>query len=162
MARVHVESWRTTYAGLLPEEVLRARLSTESRETLWKRVLADASQFSFVAVDGAEVVGFSNGGKNRGAEAEYAGELYSMYLLEAYQRRGLGRALAEALAGRLLASGMNSMVAWVLANNPSRGFYEALGGKLVGSKPFVLEGATFEEVGYGWLDLRRMAATRGP
>ena len=34
IAKVHVDSWRTTYANILPEEYLQ-NLSYESREQIW-------------------------------------------------------------------------------------------------------------------------------
>jgi hypothetical protein len=39
-----------------------------------------------------------------------------------------------AVARGLLGDGKRSMLAWVLADNPSRTFYEAVGGKLLGRK----------------------------
>jgi hypothetical protein len=36
IARVHVDSWRTTYQGILPDEVL-AGLSVERRRAFWAK-----------------------------------------------------------------------------------------------------------------------------
>ncbi|MEA1854613.1 MULTISPECIES: hypothetical protein [Cytobacillus] len=37
IAKVHVDSWRSTYATIFPQEYLN-RLSYEKRETLWKTI----------------------------------------------------------------------------------------------------------------------------
>jgi hypothetical protein len=37
IARVHVESWRATYKGLLPDGYL-ANLTYEQREPLWREI----------------------------------------------------------------------------------------------------------------------------
>jgi hypothetical protein len=42
------------------------------------------------------------------------------------------------------------MAVWVLALNPSRRFYECLGGKEIGQQQIEQEGHPFVEVAYGW------------
>jgi len=153
VARTHVDSWRTTYQGLVSEKAF-AKRTYQERETVWTRVLADPTQFVFVAETEGQIVGFSNGGRIRGAVPGYSGELYSMYILKEYQRIGLGRALTRSIAEKLAEAGLTSMLIWVLRDNPSRRFYEAIGGTLVGSRPIDLEGRILEEVSYGWPDLR--------
>jgi len=49
--------------------------------------------------------------------------------------------------------GVGSMVVWVLAANPFRRFYEAMGGKLVVEKQLESGGQSFTERAYGWQDL---------
>jgi hypothetical protein len=47
---------------------------------------------------------------------------------------------------------MPSMLVWVLAENYARGFYERLGGALVGEQEITLGGVALREVAYGWPD----------
>ena len=65
IAKVHVDTWRTTYAGILPDEHL-ANLSYERREKLWiDYILSDAESriFNYVAEnDAGQIVGFASGG----------------------------------------------------------------------------------------------------
>ena len=56
-----------------------------------------------------------------------------------------------------MADGKRSMFAWVLAENPSRLFYEAAGGRLLGSQNIQIGGVALEEVAYGWDDIRGLA-----
>ncbi len=153
IARVQVDSWRTTYKGIVPESHI-ASLSYSKREERWQQFFATSDEhFAFVADDGNELVGFASGGVNRDDDKTFQGELYAIYLLEECQRRGVGRLLVKAVAGRLLQNGMTSMKVWVLAENPFRAFYEALGGKYVSEKEIVIGGAPLIEVAYGWNEL---------
>jgi hypothetical protein len=56
-------------------------------------------------------------------------------------------------AGRLALEGLNGLMLWVLAANPTRGFYEALGGRLLGEQPIQIGPDSLVEVAYGWEDL---------
>lgn len=151
IARVHVDSWRTTYRSIVPEEHL-AKLSYTERENLWIRVVTDPTQSTHVAEEGGHIVGFANGGRNRGDERDYAGELYAVYLLQTYQQQGVGRRLTLAIAKDLEKAKMRSMIVWVLRENPACEFYKKLGGERVASKLIVLGGSTLEEVAFGWAD----------
>ena len=104
MARVHIDMWRTAYAGIVPAEHL-AGLSYERREAVWVQILTrdQPAQCNFVAETvGGEIVGFAGGGPEREGDSTYKGELYAIYLLQEHQRRGIGRRLARAVARGLL------------------------------------------------------------
>lgn len=160
MARVHVDSWRTTYPGIVPAEYL-AGLSYRKRELVWIDILAAGrpAESNFVAeTDCGEIVGFAGGGPKREGNPAYPGELYAVYLLEEYQRAGVGRRLVSAVARQLLADGFPSMLTWVLEDNcPARRFYEGLGGTEVGRQTITIGGADLVEVAYGWRDVTGLA-----
>lgn len=158
IAKVHVDSWRTTYAGAMPDDFL-AGLTYERRTENWRRVLGEwaDTNFTYVAEVEGEIVGFVSGGPLREADKipGYTGELYAIYLLESAQGKGLGRQLFEALVEDLIERGHESMLLWVLRDNPSgRGFYEKMGGEVVSEKTFELGGKELVEVRYGWKDIR--------
>jgi GNAT superfamily N-acetyltransferase len=155
IARVHVDSWRTTYQGLLPEDLLSG-LSYERRERWWHDVLSKEERQDqlFVAEEDGAVVGFVSCGAERTSNPDYTGELYAIYLLQQAQRRGMGRELTRAAAQWLLEQGHTSMLVWVLEGNPAVRFYEALGGIALGQKPFTLGNAERVEISYGWRDIR--------
>lgn len=159
IAHIHVESWRTTYKGLMPDEVL-ANLSSERRETYWRGVISnpDAADFVYVAeTDDGQVVGFAAGGPERENHPVYKGELYAIYLLQAYQGQGIGWAMAVQVARRLVEAGLTNMLVWVLVGNPACHFYEALGGREIARKPLTLNDDKLEEIGYGYDDIRQLA-----
>lgn len=152
IARVHVDSWRTTYSGILPEAVLAA-LSYQRRETAWAEILSREEGVNLVAEDpSGQVVGFASGGPNRENDPHFAAELYAIYLLSTAQGKGVGRRLTHETMAWLAEQGMHSMLVWVAAANPSRRFYELLGGQYVRSKMATVAGVEIEEVSYGWAD----------
>jgi GNAT superfamily N-acetyltransferase len=158
IATVHVESWRTTYRALLPADFL-ADLSVERRAAYWAGFLQrpDRASSMLVAEEGDRIVGFVVAGPERTGTPNYRGEVYAIYLLESHQRRGIGAALLRAAVAWLRRSGYNSMLIWVLAGNPSRGFYQAMGGQPVATQPITIGDTTLEEVAYGWPDLAALA-----
>jgi L-amino acid N-acyltransferase YncA len=156
IAQIHVDTWRDTYTGLMPEQYLISRLDLARREGEWQSKLSRRSEseagvgWPVVAVVGDAVVGVAHGGPNRGTEPAYDGELYLIYIRREAQRWGLGRRLTAAVVADLVGRGLSSMIVWVLADNPSRLFYEALGGIVVGSKDVAVDTAVLKETAYGW------------
>lgn len=157
LACVHVNTWQTAYKGIIHDEILTC-LSLESSEQRWVERLGTPEPKSFVwliEIDG-KVVGFSSGGPEREGDPVYRGEVYALYLLQEYQRRGLGRRLVEASARSLLADGMTNMLIWVLRDNPSCRFYEAIGGQYIREREVDIRGQNLMEVAYGWDDLQAL------
>jgi len=153
IAHVHVHSWLTTYKGLVPEEYL-ASLNEAERVPLWQDWLTrDISVF--VAEIEGKVVGFAGGGPVREPLANYDAELYTIYLLEEVQGRGIGKELLSAVAKSLVGKGHTSMLVWVLEQNPAVGFYEKTGAQRLTSKQIEIGGASLNEVALGWPDLSR-------
>ncbi|WP_420595025.1 GNAT family N-acetyltransferase [Deinococcus sp.] len=158
LARVHVQSWAETYQGLMPDGFLSGMTSQtmqERRQTLWTQTLEEGQDVVLVAVQGGEVVGFASGGPTD--FAGYDAELFTLYLLKSAQGTGIGRALVRELAQALGAAGHASLLLWVLNVNPTRGFYERLGGVLIGEKTVSVRGGELREVAYGWADVGALA-----
>jgi ribosomal protein S18 acetylase RimI-like enzyme len=160
IAKAHVDSWRTTYPGIVPDDYL-ARMSYEQRSGVWQSVLSEADETkpNYVAVDDdAVVVGFAGGGPERSGDPELDGELYVLHLLEDSRRRGIGRRLVTSVASDLAQNGMVSMFVWVLEQNrPACLFYEALGGIPIRKQKISIGGVTLDETGYGWQDIGTLA-----
>lgn len=150
IARVHVSSWLSTYRGLLPADFLESLSETNYTER-WKRVITEGTSKVVVAEDGADVVGFASGGRERAGEQGFEGEVYAIYVLDDAQRRGFGRELVRAMVDGLRELGLGNMIIWVLRDNrPARDFYERLGGVYMRAQPITIGSATLEEVSYGW------------
>jgi len=161
IGRVHVETWRSSYAGLLPDAML-VRMSDARQSAWWSRALSDPreSRGIFVADDEEMgVVGFGSCGPVRehpegldGTERRI-GEVYTLYVEPDFQNQGLGRRLLDAMFRQLHADGHDTAVLWMLAENPTRFFYEGLGGAVVGHRVDRMAGIEVEEVAYAWRDL---------
>jgi ribosomal protein S18 acetylase RimI-like enzyme len=158
IARVQVESWHETYTELVPEAVLKAMTDYERRLNMWNRILATENHSSFVALDDdRKVVGFVNGGRPIDEAPEgYDAELYTIYMLRCQHGKGLGRKLMAAVAKDLQEKGFKALYLWVLPSNPTRLFYEHLGGIVLLDKTFEIAGETLSERAYGWPDIRSL------
>ena len=128
LAEVHVRTWQSAYAGIVPAEVLAALDPSVWAERRRARTPPPGSQ-TLVAVDDGTILGFVNFGPARvDHDADQAGELYAIYVDPAHQRRGAGRLLLTAAREGLAEAGFPVMRLWVFEeNHPSRRFYERMG-----------------------------------
>jgi len=160
MAEVHVETWRDTYADLLPTDYLvgmsAARLAAE-----WRRALSPTAREIVLVAErpGEGVVAFASGGPNRDraipAAQLYRGEIYTLYVGTSHQGRGIGRQLVAAMGEHLVRSALDPVLVWVVAGNPARFFYRRLGGRQVAERRERFAGAEIDQLAFGWADLRR-------
>jgi len=157
IARLDVETWRATYAGILETRYL-VGLSPERRAIGWANVIRREPRDVRVAVAGDEIVGFGSCGTCRG-EPGFTSEVFTLYVATDWQNRGVGRRLLLAMFARLVSEGHASAVIWVLRENPARFFYQRLGGKEVRRKLLPFNGAQIAASGYGWRDLPRFLST---
>jgi ribosomal protein S18 acetylase RimI-like enzyme len=162
IARIHVDTWRTTYQGIMPDELLD-NLSYEKREHSWQQINQQASEnctLIYVAEDDLRrIVGFANGGVERTGDPVYQGELYAIYILQNHQNKGIGRELVRVVAEHLSQRGIQSMLAWVLADNPACRFYESLGGQRVYEREIERGSTKLLEIAYGWKDTSYLRQT---
>jgi ribosomal protein S18 acetylase RimI-like enzyme len=152
IAGLDVETWRTTYPGVLSAGYL-VGLSERRREVGWRMAIMREPRDVRVAVDPSGLIrGFGSCGPSR-SERHFPGEVFTLYVAPDWQNRGTGRRLLIALFRRLAASGLDAAIVWVLRDNPSRFFYERVGGRLVSHKPIPVGGDRVEALAYGWPDL---------
>lgn len=150
IAKVHVDSWKSTYAGVLPQASLDD-LGYRGREAIWKGLDPEST---FVAEQEGVIVGFVSVGAERSQDPVFGGELYAIYILESWQRRGIGRELFLRGVRALVERGFDAMLLWVLRDNPARSFYEAMGGSYLRSQSITIFGAELQEDAFGWTELR--------
>ena len=160
IARVHVDTWRTTYAGILPADFL-ADLAYANSESNWSQAIsADRPGASMLVAEteGCDIAGFAYGAPEREDNPLYRGELFAIYVLKGHQRRGVGRRLFSAMASHFISQDIDSMLLWVLEDNhPARQFYELMGGEYVEQKTITICGTDLIEVAYGWKDITEIA-----
>jgi ribosomal protein S18 acetylase RimI-like enzyme len=159
---VHVAAWRSTYPGILPNEYL-SRLSVRRQAAHYDAAIRNGLGVHVATASGLDVgpsggpprvVGFATGGPARPAAAGLArlgeGEIETLYVLDDWRERGLGRRLMRAVAAHLAASGCKSAFVWVLRDNPSRWFYERLGGRVAAEASVRVAGTSLVQMAYVW------------
>jgi ribosomal protein S18 acetylase RimI-like enzyme len=155
IATLRVDSWRTTYRGVMPDAYLDGMRAEESAE-MWLQVLnADLPTIAvFVAEAGTELVGFAAGMLLMPEKFDLNAELTAIYLKPIAQRGGVGRRLLSMIASALQLQGATGLLVWVIAGNQAaRQFYEQMGAELLIEQPFTWDGLDLMETGYGWRDL---------
>ncbi|HUZ74973.1 MAG TPA: N-acetyltransferase [Stellaceae bacterium] len=153
IARIEVETWRSTYAGMLPDRVL-LNMSERRQTASWASFLRHRPDDTRVACNAkGAIVGFGNCGAQRDSNVDYGGEVYTLYVTPDAQGQGTGRQILLALFARLVATGYSSALVWVVRANPARYFYERIGSKQVMYRPIPVAGQPVDAVAYGWRDL---------
>ena len=71
-------------------------------------------------------------------------------MLPDWQGQGAGRELLLAMFDHLRSAGFREALIWVVAANPSRFFYEAMGGQRTVERIERLWGVELPEIGYRW------------
>ena len=152
LAEIHVETWRATYADVLPQDVLDG-LSVDEREGLWREWIPHPETEVFVVVPDGELVGFASVGPSWNNPG--VGELYSIYVLPRAHGSGAGPALMHA-AVAALARRFDEAILWVATVNPrARRFYERHGWVADGERVDSIAGASVPETRYRLSGLRQ-------
>lgn len=149
IAALYIDAWRTAYAGLVPDRVL-VGMSRRAQQRSWSRQI-NGPDTVLVAVDGRDrPVGVASGGTCRDQRYRDAGEVFTLYISPAQQGRGYGRALLQNMLSAHAKTGQTSALLWVLAANPSRFFYETMGGVRVAERNEAIWGVVLPEIAYQW------------
>jgi ribosomal protein S18 acetylase RimI-like enzyme len=161
MAKVRVDTWRVAYQGIVPDEFLNS-LSYQLTAENWKKAFwenRNPNTEVFVAENQQKlIVGIAICGPEQTQDPFYHGEIYVLYVFPQYQNQGIGRKLVAACVQHLIHQlSAETLLIWVIANNPYRRFYEALGGKPVREKTKEIGGKMILEVGYGWQEIHKLA-----
>ncbi|WP_392455565.1 GNAT family N-acetyltransferase [Chryseomicrobium aureum] len=150
IAKVHVDSWRTTYETIIPQAFLDG-LSYSKRTPLWEQNLSKPDNYVLVAENEESIiVGFADTSKR--AENKYRNslDLTSIYLLAEYQGQGIGRALLEELFAYYETQNVEKVFVEVLADNKTKHFYEAFGATHVRDRDIQIAGKVLIESIYVW------------
>ena len=148
LAKLHVDTWRETYSGLLPAGYLGA-MDVKRHACRWRAQLAASVKPApvLVAEQRGGLVGYCAGGQARDDDAE----VFTLYILRKAQGGGLGAELLGHMARVLRAGGARSLHLWVLAGNVrARAFYQYLGGEADRSRPVAGWGGGLTETRYVW------------
>ena len=156
IAHVQVQSWRTTYAGIVPETFL-AGMREDEQTARWRLLLSD-DVVATVAEREGKIVGFAIAGASRDRTEGCDAELYAIYLLAVDQGLRIGTELLRETARGLCERGFTSMDVWVLAANSAKQFYERRGARHAAAKEIEIGGVALTEHAYVWAELNGLAS----
>jgi GNAT superfamily N-acetyltransferase len=180
IAKVYVDAWWSAYAAILPHRVLLG-MSYEQQTRQWSWIIRNRAEVQPVIVAAEadhDVVGFTSFGLARPGDrpAGFAGkrdatgfagdakvgEIYTLYVQPDFHERGIGRGLLAAAFAAMIDKGHDRSFLWVLRDNPSRYFYERVGGTLIAERQERMWGVMTDQVCYGWLDLAQAIDRAAP
>lgn len=130
IAALHIESWRATYRGLLPDEFLQSSTNAE-RSAEWRQTLRASPQLHVLLreVVGEGLVAFCAMAPSRDDDATASTwEIWNLHSAPDAHGLGYGTELFDA-ASRLASShGTSALTLWVVVENEhARRFYERRG-----------------------------------
>lgn len=180
IAAVHVAAWRSTYPGILPDTYL-ANLSVSRQAAYYDAAIRGATGVFVAAASGLDlppgpgpgsspgtasgggprIIGFATAGRARiggviGGHRLGEGEIETLYVLDDWRERGIGRRLMGAAAAHLAEIGCRSVFLWVLRDNPSRWFYLRLGGKPAAEAAIQFAGRQVVQTAFVWDPIERL------
>lgn len=154
IAKVHVESWLSSFKGIAPDDYLNS-MSVEKREKVFAERMSNGTYRLLVADQRDQgVVGFIDFGRPDFENYGYDARVFSFYLLPQFQRSGLGRRLFRNCFEEMIKEGFGSMCLDTLEMSPYRKFYEKNGGKIVARDSHKLGDKEYATVIYGWENLQ--------
>ena len=122
IARLHVESWRETYRGVMADAVLDDPEILGRRERFWTVVLTDpgyaVNRIAVAERDGS-LIGIAMAGPVTEPDVQWSAQLYVLYTYAAAHGLGAGAALLHAVVEPMTTAGL-----WVADPNPrAQAFY---------------------------------------
>ncbi len=129
IARIHVESWRAAYRGIVADLILEG-LSVDDRVVAWRRWYTQPGAEIWLATREESPVAFSRlipapADEHRERDT---GEVTHLYALPSVVGSGIGKALFLHILSAARRRGFGSLVLWVLEHNlRARRFYESFG-----------------------------------
>ncbi|URZ14910.1 GNAT family N-acetyltransferase [Clostridium felsineum] len=142
---VNVYTWKTTYTGLIPDELINKRIN-ELKDLAEKR-REDIKKNNNVIVISLEntIIGFCSYGKSRNTSFADSGEINALYLLQGFQGLGLGKKLFLTTIDELKQLGYSSVIINCLKGNPAMRFYKHMGGNIVSKREDEIKGRLIRE-----------------
>lgn len=129
-------SWKETYRGIVPDDVLDKREQTEAERIKKAIERFRNGEKQLVLEINKVIVGFIRYGKSEDQEFTNCGEIIAFYILKKYHGFGFGRKLFEMAVQELKKEGFNKMIIACLEGNPTGEFYKHMGGKYIKDSMF--------------------------
>lgn len=160
IARLHADSWRAAYRGILRDDFLDDTVVANRRE-LWSTRFAEIDredQLILVSEERGEIQAFACAFFD--ADPEWGTLLDNLHVIPGLKGRGLGRQLISAVAENVRQRGLHCRLhLWVYEpNTRARGFYERLGGVVTDCVAEAApDGSRVIALRYGWRELSFLA-----
>lgn len=150
ISMVRMASWRTAYAGILPDDYL-SQINLCADTDRFEKAISIGDESFFVVENKNGVIGFCVLGTCRDADIRHKSslEIYDMHIFPQYWRCGIGRMLYQHIEKLISSQSIDTLVLWVLADNlRGRRFYEAVGFSRDVAQKYLTSGESVRAVRY--------------
>lgn len=152
---VNRKSWKTTYPNIIEQEFLNNLSLTIPEKELEskKQEVRDGKAKYIVAQDNDKIVGMLKYIKTNNKNYEDTAEIQALYLLEDYQKQGIGKKMVNIATKEMSKENYKHMIIGCINENPSNEFYKKIGGKHIGKRDFVINDTVYQENIYYYEDI---------
>ena len=117
IAEIHVATWKSAYADLMPADYL-SQNTVEKRLAYWREAIEFSDPQLLVATEDDKVVGFVGFDRSRDAGSRATvGEIWAIYVAPTHWAQGIGLALWDGAREGLKDEGCTQVTVWVLLRN---------------------------------------------
>lgn len=128
IVEININSWMSTYRTFIPMEILEERKSNRNEIIeKWKKIQKKEKSF-YVIEEKSEIFGFVSFGASHNEKYKNYGEIYSLYLMDKYHRKGYGKELLE-FSIINLKKNYKKIIVNCFTDNPAIEFYKKQGAK---------------------------------
>ncbi len=146
VATVHAYTWWASYQAIMPKEYLENKITSIEKATLQFNNCINTKHNCLVAEADHEIVGILYFLPPKNPKFAKCGEIKGIYVLERYQRMGIGKRLFIEGVKALLELRYKDMIINVLqANTKGKNFYLKFGGEIVGEFESSFGGVTLKQ-----------------
>lgn len=130
---VNAHTWYTTYKWLMPDEFLEMRVnSIDERTEKTRKIIEDGWRYLVVEnTETKEIIWMLIYWPSRNPEYPNSWEINAIYILQEYQKLGIGKKLFLAWIDELIKLWYRDMIVNVLKWNNAINFYKKYWGKIV-------------------------------
>ena len=150
IARLHIDSWYETYAGIISQDYLN-----NMKNNLEKRIERMKKEFNLrtmiVVTLNDEIVGFSEFvfSNQFSKDIDIDCELCGLYIKNEYKHLGLGSIVFEYVTNLFREQNKKKMGLWCVKENvPAVSFYKKKGGVLTKEKIFNIADKEYNEIAF--------------
>lgn len=144
IAKIHIQSWQETYADIFSQTFLDS-LQVQERQKHWFQTISNKEELVFMAEKDGAIVGFSSLAM-RQTPKKNCPYLATLYLLQAFQKQGIGQQLFDAVRSKVKECPSPFMYIEVLEQNDALHFYQKCGSQIIARRPLISQHAQTSEL----------------
>ena len=144
---INKKTCKTTYNGIIDKEFLdnvSIEVTPEELKCKTEQILNGNARY-YVAIDNNKIVGMLKLIKVDTNNSGKIPEIQALYVLQEYQKKGIGSKLVNEAKKTLKDEKFSKMQIGCIDGNPSNEFYKKIGGKFIGQRKFKLAGIDYNE-----------------